>query len=295
MRTFIDCMPCFVRQSLEAIRQATDDVSMHEQMLRRILSLTSAMDMSQSPPSVGRQIHEWVRNLSGNDDPYRLIKRQFNNVALGMVPQLRHRITTSVDPLETAIRLAIAGNIIDFGVYGSIQQNDLEKTINDCLAAEFDIVELAEFKSAIAEVNTILYLADNAGEIIFDRLLIEQLPFEKITLAVKGSPIINDVTMEDAVTAELTSLVDVIDNGSNAPGTLLEDCSAEFLTRFEKADLVIAKGQGNYETLSDTNRPIYFLLKAKCPVIANHLGCDVGQMVFQKINVPVKSKEKAGI
>jgi uncharacterized protein with ATP-grasp and redox domains len=128
--------------------------------------------------------------------------------------------------------------------------------------------------------QNILYLVDNAGEIAFDRLLIEQLPTEKITVVVKGKPVINDATMEDAEFVGLTDIVEVIDNGSDAPGTILETCSQNFRDRFEEADLVIAKGQGNYETLSDLDKNIFFILKAKCPVIARDIGCEIGDMIL---------------
>jgi uncharacterized protein with ATP-grasp and redox domains len=153
------------------------------------------------------------------------------------------------------------------------------------LTADFIDVQLIPFRQAVNDAREILYIADNAGEIVFDRLLIERLPIEKVTVAVKGSPVINDVTMEDALVAGLPRIVEVIDNGSDAPGTILESCSGYFQERFEKADLVIAKGQGNYETLSDIDKNIFFILKAKCPVIARDIGCEVGQMIFQKTKV----------
>ncbi|MCK4815836.1 DUF89 family protein, partial [bacterium] len=128
----------------------------------------------------------------------------------------------------------------------------------------------------------ILYLADNAGEIVFDRLLIEQLPYEKITVVVKGKPVINDATMDDAEFAGLTEIVEVFDNGSDAPGTILQDCSQTFRDRFEDADLVIAKGQGNYETLSEVDKDIFFLLKVKCFIIARDIDCEVGEMILQR-------------
>ena len=142
-----------------------------------------------------------------------------------------------------------------------------------------DIQELAD---AADRARDILYLADNAGEIVFDRLLIEQLPPGRVTVAVKGGPVLNDATRSDAAVAGLNELAEVIDNGSDAPGTLLGDCSHSFRERFDRADLVIAKGQGNYETLSDARKDVFFLLKAKCPVIAHHLGCDVGRTVVQR-------------
>ena len=282
MQIFLDCIPCFIRQTLDAARLATDDKQIHEQVVREVLILAKDLDMSQSPPVMGQKIHRLIRELVGTEDPYRDVKKQFNNAALQLYSKMRAYIIESKDMLETAIRLAIAGNIIDFGVNSELQESELEKTISECLAAEFSDKQLKPFQQAINEAEKILYLADNAGEIIFDRLLIERLPIEKVTVVVKGSPVINDATMEDAVLAGLPRIVEVIDNGSDGPGTILETCSEVFVDRFKEADLVIAKGQGNYETLSDVDKNIFFVLKAKCPVIAQDLGCEVGEMIFRK-------------
>ena len=126
------------------------------------------------------------------------------------------------------------------------------------------------------------FLKDNAGEIVFDRLLIERLPPGKVTVAVRGFPVINDATLADAEGAGIHEVAEVIENGSDAPGTILDDCSESFRDRFDKADLVIAKGQGNYETLSEVDKDIYFLLKAKCPVIARDIGCQEGAMILKR-------------
>ena len=199
-------------------------------------------------------------------------------------------MAVSKDPLETAVRLAIAGNIIDCGANGNLAEiaitEGIEHALTDALKGP-----LAELDMALNQADEILYLADNAGEIFFDRLLIELMPLEKVTVAVRGSPIINDATITDAEEAGLTDLVTVIDNGSDGPGTILEDCSEDFRARFDQADLIVAKGQGNYETLSDADKDIFFVLKAKCPVIAKHLGCDVGSLVLRRTNpsrVPLK-------
>ena len=282
MRIFLDCIPCFIRQALDAARLATDDQRIHEQVVRKVLALAKDLDMSQSPPVMGQKIHRVIRELVGVEDPYRDVKGQFNNVALQLYPEMRTCIMESKDGLETAVRLAIAGNIIDFGVNSNLQESELEKTMSECLAAEFSDVQLRPFQEAFNEAEKILYIADNAGEIIFDRLLIEQLPIEKVTVVVKGSPVINDATMDDAVLAGLPRIVEVIDNGSDGPGTILETCSRMFIDRFNEADLVIAKGQGNYETLSDVDKNIFFILKAKCPVIARDLGCQVGEMILRR-------------
>lgn len=282
MRTYFDCIPCFVRQALDAARLATNDERIHEKVVREVLRLAAELDMSKSPPAMGQQIHRLIRKLVGQDDPYHGIKRRFNNLALKLYPELRKQIISSNNRLETAIRLAIAGNIIDFGVNGSVSESDLNKAISESLIADFDSLQLQSFQDAIEQAEEILYLADNAGEIVFDRLLIEQLPYDKVTMVIKGKPVINDATMEDARVAGLMQIIEVIDNGSDAPGIIIENCSQEFCHRFTNVDLIIAKGQGSYETLSDINKNIFFVLKAKCPVIARHLDRKVGEMILRR-------------
>ncbi len=282
MKIFLDCMPCFIRQALDSARLVTDDEQIHEQVVREVLHLAAGMDLSQSPPEIGQQIHRLIRTLINDDDPYRELKKKFNRFALSMSAELEESIKTSENPLEMAVRLAIAGNIIDLGVKTSIAVADIERIIRDCLTADFDSQQVKELKDAASRAERIMYLTDNAGEIVFDRLLIEQLPLEKVTVVVKGKPVINDATMEDAQFAGLTEMVEVIDNGSDGPGTILESCSEEFIQRFEQADLIIAKGQGNYETLSDSDKNIFFILKAKCPVIARDLDCEIGEMILRK-------------
>ncbi len=282
MQIYLDCIPCFVRQALDSARLVTDDEQIHEKVVREVLRLAADLDMSQSPPVIGQRIHRLIRKLICNNDPYHELKERFNRLALRMCAELEERVRTSEDPLETTVRLAIAGNIIDLGVKTSIKESDVEKIIRDCLTADFDSRQVEEFRNAVSRAEKILYLVDNAGEIVFDRLLIEQLPCEKVTVVVKGNPVINDATIEDADVAGLTRIVEVIDNGSDAPGTILESCSQAFRNRFAESDLVIAKGQGNYETLSDADKNIFFILKAKCPVIARDLGCEVGEMILRK-------------
>jgi uncharacterized protein with ATP-grasp and redox domains len=282
MHIYLDCIPCFVRQSLDAARRVTKDEHIHEQVVRGVLELSKDLDMHQSPPVIGQQIHRLIRELVKADDPYHGVKQRFNDMALKLYSKMRRRIVESQNPLETAIRLAIAGNVIDFGVKSQLQKIELEETIDRCLSGVFSSNQLGAFRNAVNEAEKILYLVDNAGEIVFDRLLIEQLPVDKITVAVKSFPVINDATMEDAVHAGLPQIVDVINNGSDAPGTILESCSEAFRDTFENADLVIAKGQGNYETLSDIDKNIFFILKAKCPVIAKDLNCEVGEMILRR-------------
>ena len=291
MKTYFDCIPCLVRQALDSVRFTTDDENTVEQVMREVLCLACKMDLRQSPPAMAQKIHRAIRKLTGVQDPYLQTKNRFNKLALQMYPELKERVETSAEPFETAVRLAIAGNIIDLGVKTGLAESEVEKNITRSLTDPLDTEAVQEFSKATARAKDILYLADNAGEIVFDRLLIEQLPYENITFVVKARPVINDATMEDAQIAGLTDIVDVIDNGSDAPGTILETCSETFRRRFDKSDLVIAKGQGNYETLSDVDKNIFFILRAKCPVIARHLGCEIGNLVLAKNKVEIRSEE----
>ena len=284
MRTYFDCIPCFVRQVLDSVRMITDDERLHEKVMREALQMASKMDLSQNPPVMAQKIHRFIREITGVDDPYLEVKNRFNMLALQLYPKLKQQVEASIDPIETAVRLAIAGNIIDFGVNSAVEPNQVERTVVESLTDPLDTKSLEVFKDVISQAKDILYLGDNAGEIIFDRLLIEQLPFEKMTFVVKGGPILNDAVMEDAQIVGLTDIVDVIDNGSDAPGTILGDCSDTFRRRFDQSDVVIAKGQGNYETLSDIDKKIFFLVRPKCNVLARHLGCEIGSLVLSGSN-----------
>ena len=230
---------------------------------------------------MGRYIHQTIRRLTGVEDPYREIKDRFNQLALNDFPRLKKIVQDAADPWATAVRLAIAGNIIDFAVRTELTEEKIRQTIDQCLQEPLPEKQLQDFRRAVNQAQRILYLGDNAGEIVFDRLLLELMPLEKVTFAVRGAPVINDATIIDAQTVGLTDLVEVIDNGSDVAGTVLKMCSAQFNRYFDRSDLIISKGQGNYETLSSENKLIFFLLKVKCPVIARDIGFATGSMVLQ--------------
>ncbi len=279
MKTYYDCLPCFVNQTLHAARLASEDKDIHELVLRKFLKAVSEMEFQKSPPLMGQFIHRIIRKYSASDDPYKNLKDQFNLYALSLYPELKKMIEQSSKKLETAVRLAIAGNIIDFGANTDIDQASANKSIESSLSQPLT-GNIKHFCKSLQSAEKILYLGDNTGEIVFDRLLIEQLPSEKIIFAVRGRPVINDAVMSDAEDTKMTDAVKVIDNGTDVPGTVIEQCSNEFKQAFEQADLIISKGQGNYETLSDTNKNIFFLLKAKCRVIAKDIDCEQGSSVI---------------
>ncbi len=281
MKTNYECIPCFVRQALDAAGFTTSDNNIIESVVREVLKALSMIDLNKTPPEMGQHIHRIIRKSLGNNDPYKKIKERFNKYAIELYPTLNELVENSPNRFETAVRLAIAGNIIDFGASAEVDHSVIMNTIKTSLSEQL-FGDLEYFQKVISLAQNILYIGDNTGEIVFDRLLIQQLPIDKITFAVRGSPIINDATITDAIETGMTDLVNVIDNGSDAPGTIIEECSDTFRRQFQDADIVIAKGQGNYETLSDINKNIFFLLKAKCSLIAQHIGCNVGESVIYK-------------
>jgi len=225
-------------------------------------------------------IHRKIRQLLGKD-PFKELKHEYNKIALGLYPSLKTMVRESQDPLWIATRLAIAGNVIDFGIFTSVDiEGTIRKAINNPLAVdEFDI-----FKKAISDTDTILYLADNAGEIVFDRILIETLisADKKVTVVVKGSPVINDSTIEDALESALTGICEVVDNGSDAVGTILPWTSSAFQKLFRNAEFIVSKGQGNFETLTGIQKNIFFLFQSKCDVVSKELGLSNGSMLLKK-------------
>lgn len=276
MHTNLDCYPCFLRQALSAARRAGATPEQQQGILMETLDQLRDLPPETTPPLMAEQIHRLVRTRTANPDPYREAKAAATREALGLLPALRDLVRAASDPLEMAVRIAIAGNIIDLGVAESY---DLEQTLARVLEAPFAIDRLTELRRALGSREPLLYLADNAGETVFDRVLIEHLG-RPLTYAVKAAPIINDATREDAEAAGLAGLAEIIDTGSQAPGTLLESCSAAFRARFDQAGLIIAKGQANYETLSTVRAPLFFLLQAKCAVIAADLGVAQGAIVL---------------
>jgi len=284
MRVYLECIPCFLRQALQAVCLATKDKAMQEKIMREILQMLHEISWNTSPPEIGWRVHHMVKEMTNNADPYADLKRRFNELALALYPTLEKKVLHASNPFEIAVRLSLAGNMIDFGARPGETIN-VEEEIEKTLQEPLDKKTLEKFKKAVEQAKNILFLGDNAGEVVFDKFLIKQIGTEKITYAVKAKPIINDATLEDAKIAGLNGIVEVIDNGSDIPGTILEKCSENFIDAYKKADLVIAKGQGNYETLNDVDKPIAFLLKVKCRVVAQNMGRKEGELAIHLQNV----------
>ncbi len=286
MKVTYQCLDCLSRQIIKVASTSTEDVLLQQKIIKKSFKMLSEITFDESAPYLGRIVNKYVNEELNIEDPYEKIKEDSNILAFKLCDefQLEKTIRNSVSPIDTACRLAIAGNIIDFSAHNNISEMKIRETIKNCLNEDIVGITGEELLKYVNNSNKILYLADNSGEIVFDKLLINELPKEKITYVVKARPIVNDATMKDAIDVKITELVRVIDNGSDAQGTIFSLCSEEFKKEFEEADLIISKGQANYETLSEiNNKKIIYLFKAKCGPVANDIKCDIGSCVM-KVN-----------
>jgi len=278
MKVYLDCYPCFFDQILKTSRKITTDERKIREILAEFGTFLPRISAEATPPEIGREVYRIISEKTGIMDPYKEIKKICTRQALTLYPKLKKIIVSSEDRLLTAIRVAIAGNIIDFGANADF---DLDKDLEGLLRQELAIDHSLEFRKTLTNAKEVLYLADNAGETVFDRLLIEELG-RPVVYAVREKPIINDAVYQDAMDAGMDKVAKIISSGTDAPGTILDLCSEEFIKIFQSADLIISKGQGNYEGLSEEARPVFFLLKAKCSVIAHDVGVQQGSIVLKK-------------
>ena len=283
MKLNLDCIPCFQRQALQAARFISNDEKLQEKVLREVVKELLESDWESTPPELAHKVHSIVKRVTNENDPYKDVKRESNDLVLRMYSELKEMIKESRDPLRMAVRLAIAGNIIDFGV---AQEFNLEQTIKEVLNKKFAIDDYILLKEKLESAETLLFFVDNSGEIGLDKLLVETFlettEFKKIDFVLKGGPIINDATLEDAFYMGLDSLPNseflVISNGEEETGP--ERKSKEVKNWISEHDLVISKGQGNYEGLSEHNG-LFFMLMAKCPVIASDIGAELGDIIIK--------------
>ncbi len=278
MKTYLECIPCFMNQIIRTGRLLDipeDDIY---GLMTRFGAKLSNIDMHDPPPKTAIAIYEAISERAGTDDPFRELKKESTLKALRLLPVLAERLKQLASPLHAALRIACAANVIDFGIATHF---DLDKELDRALNGKFGLWEEDAFLDALKKAAWVLYIGDNAGEAVFDRLLIKAMGKE-VVFATRGRPIINDVTMDDARMARIEDDARLISSGSPAPGIILDMCDPDFVRLFETAPLIMSKGQGNYETLSETDRPIFFLLKAKCQVVARHLAVKEGEMILAR-------------
>jgi uncharacterized protein with ATP-grasp and redox domains len=277
MNTYLECIPCFFKQALFAARAATKDEKKTKQVMDKVAGLTPDIPLDNPPPETAILIYSVVREVTGVPDPFKAQKDESIENALSLYTELKSAVENSEEPLRTAITIAIAGNVMDLGANPDL---DLKEELRNVLRENVPEDHYQSFKCSLEKARTVLYLGDNAGETVFDRILIETMGKETV-YAVRDIPIINDATMEDARKSGIGKVARIISSGCDGPGTILKRCSQEFLSLFTAADLIVSKGQGNFESLSCEQVPIFFLLKVKCQVIAQHLDTKIGDVILK--------------
>jgi len=278
MKLYLDCIPCFMQQALRTGRMATSDERKLKQILDKIGEMIKTISMQATPAEIGMRVYPIVSEVTGVCDPYKEMKQQHIAETKFIYPELEKIVANSEDKLLTAIRIAIAGNVINLGVTKSF---NIIQDVKSVLKQDFAIFDYVEFKIQLEKSENILYIGDNVGESVFDKILIKELK-KPVKYAVRSIPIINDVTMEDAIASGLDEVSELIDSGCKSPGIILNQSIPEFLEIFNDSGLVISKGQGNFEGLSDCNRQVFFLLKTKCPIISNHIGVADGSIILKE-------------
>lgn len=285
MKMHADCLSCVVSQAVKT----ADLVGIGEKsgLMRRVFAYLSQAEFERvTTPELFGDIFRLMKEETGNPDPYRATRAYYNDMFLRRLPALRAEIDRAADPFLESVRYAIIGNIIDFGPAHNWLLEDVEARIGELRRQPLYTDDTASLKEAVLGAKTLLYLGDNCGEICFDRLLIERIralnPACRVYFAVRGEPVVNDSIGEDAYAVGMNDIADIVSNGDHAMGTVLGRTSPAFQAIYQDADVVVAKGQANYECLSEEKRPIFFLLMTKCHVIAEDIGVPEGKMICMK-------------
>ena len=265
------CHGCIEHQLQQLSKVIGRNDDHRKQMLAELTAIYQRVRDTASPPELAALYYGFLEEKTGISDPFRREKEMSTRLALRILPDLRRLVGEGEGAFDRALLLTIGGNIIDYGATPDFDIDDAERQIRQVLSYDYDPAAVEDLHRRMDCATSILYILDNCGEAVVDRLLIERYS-DKITVAVRGKPILNDVTRSDAIASGL-GFVPIIDTGDGAPGVSLNRSSADFLNHMRSVDLVIAKGQGNFETLADefSERPAYYLLRTKCQVICSQL------------------------
>lgn len=278
MKLFLDCLPCLLNQALEISRiTAKDDFKVQQTIMEESIEILSRYRNYRNAPELARDIHAVVKRVTGDPDPYSDIKKKHITQALSLKPDVEKFLKDKNFSLYWTLKTAAAGNVMDAAINRDV---DIVKILHDELNAEFDICDTGIFEEKFRRSNKILIIGDNAGETVFDTYLAAYFKDKDVVYAVRSEPVINDATLDDARDSGLEEHAVIVSSGCNAPGLIPEEASPEFINILNEADVIIAKGQGNFEALSDSDVDVFYLLKAKCPMIARRLGTSVQSYVF---------------
>ena len=275
------CVSCIINQSAKVARAIHADTDLENTLTRTVEDMSKTFSYQKSPPEIAADVYEKMAFLANKIDLYDAIKEQSTQKARSFIPFLEEKLLTSNQKLLIATKIAVAGNVIDLA---AAVEFDLEEELEKIFETAFAHNDFEKFSQKLETAKTLLVIGDNAGEHIFDYLFIKTLqelyPEIKFSYMVRGNPIINDVTMDEAKDAGFDRLCKLVDSGVNTPGFTYNRANKASQELFDSADLIISKGMGNYECLSPSHRKdICFLLKVKCGVVASSLDKEIGDII----------------
>lgn len=276
------CISCLLNKHLKDIPNSFTSTQKTEYM-QGILKIIGEADIRMSAPEIVEMIDEFKANL-GEIDDFSETKKYFNSFMMSFAKDIEAKIKVSENPLKTAVKYAMSGNFIDFGAMDNVSEEKLRERLNNSREICIDEDLFQRFEREVCKAENIVYLIDNCGEIVLDKLLIKQIlrinDSVKINVIVRGKPVLNDCTTDDANQVGLDELVSVVDNGTGIPGTVLDRISPKAKSLIDNADLIISKGQGNFETLHHCGKNIYYLFLCKCKMFAERFGVDTFSGMF---------------
>ncbi|GMQ63362.1 damage-control phosphatase ARMT1 family protein [Vallitalea maricola] len=285
MYSHVDCIACIINKANKLADKYIEDKKEKYKFMNKVLLEVADTEYEKTAPYISTKVMRILHNLTGVDDFYKEEKKLFNEKLLAMEDNIKAMLDDSAHRFLDAIRIAMAGNIVDFGALDNITMELVEEIIKRTMESKIDKEVYNKFYKELSNAKEILYLGDNTGEIVFDKILMEEIKkeFPDITIyfATRGKPALNDANEEDAYFVGIDKHAKIINNGTDIPGTDLDEVSDEFKEVFyNKADMIISKGQGNFETLSGSGHNIFYLFLCKCDMITKRLKIDKLSAMF---------------
>ena len=287
MRYSMECLPCLLNQGIRGARLYLENEEEQRTLLNSIIAEIAVMDHNVSAPYIAHKVHRALKEALQNPDPYQKEKRYFNQEMLRFEDDFYALVESAANPLDIALKLAAAGNIIDYGPGYDLSRDNVLNTIKDSMEKGYSQEVFVSLKATLEDTSKLLYLGDNAGEIVFDKIFIRTIkgcyPHLQIDFATRGEPIMNDVTEEDAYMVGIDDYANIINNGTDIPGTILEHCSDSFVNVFNEADVIISKGQGNFESLyGNRYSNLYYIFLCKCELFMDRFGVQRNDLILMK-------------
>jgi len=285
MKTSLDCMECNIKQLVKVSKFVNASEEKQKIASKKVFEMLSNVDFNKTNPEIMGETWKILADVFGNDNPYKEIKSFYNNLLLDIYEDVKEIVNNSDDVFQAALKVAVIGNIVDFGAKNSFTKEEVIKRINNYEEMSFKKDDSIKLKQNILKAKTILYIGDNCGEIVLDKIFIEVIKTlnkdVKIYFGVRGGSILNDVTIEDFNEVKMGELASCISSENAVPGTILKDSSKTFNDLFNSADVIIAKGMGNFESLSDNKRSnLYLLLMTKCEYVSKVIGVNLLDFVL---------------